>query len=125
MEHEDVRPVNIGTSLLIVVFLVLCLVTFATIAFSGAWKTWNEEQTNAERRTAYYEACNNAEDEIAAALAEGKTGNLEFEVPVDDTRTLQVGIEADEEGNYTVTKWQIVSSGTWEGTEHVKLISVS
>ena len=57
--------VNIGSSLLLVVFLVLCLVTFATLSLSSAQSDYSFSSRAAQRRTDYYQACNVAEDVLA------------------------------------------------------------
>lgn len=57
--------VNIGSSLLLVIFLVLCLVTFATLSLSSARSDYSFSSRAAQRRTDYYQACNVAEDVLA------------------------------------------------------------
>lgn len=64
--------VNIGSSSLLVIFLVLCLVTFATLSLSSAQSDYKFSQKLADRRTNYYTASNRAEeilDSIDAVLA--------------------------------------------------------
>lgn len=57
--------VNIGSSLLLVIFLILCLVTFATLSLSSARGDYSFSSRAAQRRTEYYQACNTAEDVLA------------------------------------------------------------
>lgn len=64
--------VNIGSSSLLVIFIVLCLVTFATLSLSSAQSDYKFSQRLADRRSAYYTASNQAEevlDEIDSILA--------------------------------------------------------
>ncbi|MCI8813996.1 MAG: hypothetical protein HFH60_09530 [Lachnospiraceae bacterium] len=67
--------VNMGSSFLLVVFLLLCLVTLATLSFSSAQSDKNFSQRIADRKTEYYGATNQAEellgqiDGILAAIA--------------------------------------------------------
>lgn len=64
--------VNIGSSSLLVIFLVLCLVIFATLSLSGAQSDYQFSKKLADRRTDYYTACNQAEaveDTIDTVLA--------------------------------------------------------
>lgn len=64
--------VNIGSSLLLVIFLVLCLVTFATLSLSSAQSDYNFSKKLADRKTDYYRAGNTAErilDQIDEVLA--------------------------------------------------------
>ena len=54
--------VNIGSSSLLVIFLILCLVTFATLSLSSAQSDYKFSQKLADRRTDYYAASNQAEE---------------------------------------------------------------
>lgn len=72
-KKKKIPIVNIGSSSLLVVFLVLCLVTFATLSLSGAKSNYNFSQRLADRKTDYYEASRKAElllDSIDNVLAE-------------------------------------------------------
>ncbi len=57
--------INIGSSLLMVIFLILCLVTFATLSLTSARSDYSFSERAAKRRTQYYQACNTAEDVLA------------------------------------------------------------
>lgn len=72
-KKKQIPIVNIGSSSLLVVFLVLCLVTFATLSLSSAKSNYTFSQRLADRRTDYYEASRKAElllDSIDNVLAE-------------------------------------------------------
>ena len=56
---------NIGSSSLLVVFLVLCLVTFAVLSLSSARSDDAFSEKLAARKTAYYTAVNRAEDVLS------------------------------------------------------------
>lgn len=65
--------VNIGSSSLLVIFLILCLVTFATLSLSSAQSDYRFSKRLADRRTEYYTASNKAElilDQIDTVLSE-------------------------------------------------------
>lgn len=53
--------VNMGTSLLLVVFLVLTLVTFAVLSLSSAKSDYDTSQRMAEHKKQYYEASTKAQ----------------------------------------------------------------
>lgn len=53
--------VNIGSSSLLIIFLILSLVTFAILSLSGAKSDYSFSQRLANHKTAYYEASNQAE----------------------------------------------------------------
>lgn len=100
---------NVGTSSILFIFVVLCLVSFATLSLSSAVSDYKMSKKVADNTTAYYEACNIAEEELAdmqeslqSLYASGisRTGYFEqvgqkkhFAIPVNDLQTLQVEIE--------------------------------
>lgn len=53
--------VNIGSSSLLVIFLILCLVTFAILSVSSAKSDYSFSERLAEHKKAYYEASARAE----------------------------------------------------------------
>lgn len=58
--------VNIGSSSLLVIFLILCLVTFAILSLSSARSDYTFSERMAEHKQAYYEASARAETIVAA-----------------------------------------------------------
>lgn len=79
MKRDKKQPsfINIGLSSLMVVFLVLCLVTFAILSLSSAKSDYSLSEKLATHRTAYYEASDKAEQVLAqidALLANTYTG---------------------------------------------------
>ncbi len=82
--------VNIGSSSLLVIFLILCLVTFAILSVSSAKSDYSFSERLAEHKTKYYEASARAEriageiDDVLYELAQesdtksdGKNGMTE------------------------------------------------
>ena len=57
---------NIGTSSFLVVFLVLCLVTFAILSLTTSRSDYNLAEKAAARKTAYYEALLASEEQLGA-----------------------------------------------------------
>ena len=53
-----------GTSTLLLIFISLCLLTFAVLSLLSARADRNLSRKTAERTSAYYEACNQAEDRL-------------------------------------------------------------
>lgn len=54
--------INMGTASLLVVFLTLCLVTFAMLTLSTAKSDYEFSKKLAERTTAYYEELNTSKE---------------------------------------------------------------
>ena len=68
MKKKTSRPLLItGTSTLLLIFVSLCLLTFAVLSFLSARADQNLSRKTAERTSAYYEACNQAEDRLGEA----------------------------------------------------------
>ncbi len=103
-DNRQTPFVNIGSSLLLVIFLILCLVTFATLSLTSARSDYSFSERAAERRTQYYQACNTAEDVLAqideilikASDSSGNTQNwikdLDF-TQMDDEEFLEAGLD--------------------------------
>lgn len=155
MSDTRKRPypgVQIGTSFLLVVFVILCLVIFATLSLSGALRDYGYSRKTAEKTTAYYRACSAAEErigeidallqdarqhtdsyaaytqrvseeasrqpELTAELTEGHLV-LSFSEEINDSQTLEVALELNEEpqmadGCYRIVKWKETASRNWE-----------
>nr|WP_027870666.1 hypothetical protein [[Eubacterium] cellulosolvens] len=111
-------PRPIGFSLLFVVFLILCFFTFAAITLLTAKSDLDSSKTYAERQTAYYAACNRAEEKVASlnrdAAANPDTAALaaHFKEQIDDTQTLHISLLLDD-NKYRITRWQVVSETDW------------
>lgn len=60
-EKQDTSFVNIGSSSLLVIFLILCLATFAILSLSSAQSDHSFAERLAAHKTGYYEASSRAE----------------------------------------------------------------
>lgn len=148
--HKKNYPVaNIGSASLLVIFIILSLVTFGVLSLSGANRDYQYNRRIADRTTAYYEACNQAErklQKIASLLdtyasdSEALTANLEllevsrstshtlqYCVPIDDTQQLLVelalsSVKDDPGCTYTVTCWKAVRTEEWNGDTTLNLM---
>lgn len=112
---------NIGTSSLLLIFIVLSMVSFAVLSLSSALTDRRLTGSNLERASMYYEACNLAErrlkelDEQFISDYEDKgiipSDIPEMTFPVNDTQELYVRVvahEPDEDGSMVeVIKWKV------------------
>ncbi len=64
-EKKQASFTAIGSSSLLVVFLVLCLTTFAILSLSSAKSDYSFSERMAEHKSNYYEASSHAEDILA------------------------------------------------------------
>lgn len=130
--------VNIGTSSLLIIFVILCLVVFAALALSSAKSDLQFSEDLAQRKTAYYEASYRAEEiagEIDSLLAQGKSpeecsaevkvsgSSAEYEVIIDDSRKLVVSLRITGR-TFEIQKWQTVALKEWEGNDTLNLIKI-
>ncbi len=109
-------PINIGTSFMLVIFILLCMVIFAVLSLSNALKDYNYTKQKANRTKAYYEACNEAEEIYAKIETENHTeDSIEYSVPISENERLQVILKrnSNTENNYFIHSWLQISTEEW------------
>lgn len=120
---------GIGSSTILVIFVILCLVSFATLSIVTANADYKLSQKVLNRTTTYYEACNEAEASLAgldkvladtyknsadeAEYFEQMGHTKDFSIPLSDLQTLEITVTIDypvsPEGTfYHITSWQVV-----------------
>lgn len=129
MSKRNRSVLSVGISSILMVFVVLCLITFAVLALSSAKADLKYSEQTAERTKQYYEAemrANQQLVEIDAQLQEqynkdsmevGK--RITFSETINDTSLLEVELEVldpkEADGQrYRIERWQSVSSENWE-----------
>ena len=132
-EKRTIPFISIGSSSLLVVFLVLGIMVFAVLSFVSAKNDYEYSKKIALQKKQYYEACNLAEEqlwEISSSLSKKNPpaeGSYSFTVPVDSNRQLSVAYDIlpDTQGNltYHITKWKIELRESWVGEEELNLLS--
>ncbi len=121
---------NIGSSSILLIFVLLCLICFAALAIISAKADSKLSRKVLERTTAYYNACNEAEIALAGidnTLADVYANSADvneyfatvghsksYVVAISDTQSLHVTIEivypkVDGEAFYHITSWQVLS----------------
>lgn len=144
---------NIGSSLLLVIFLILCLVMFATLSVTTARSNYLLSQREAERVTAKT-AADNASQQVLAALpslcesadtASAETvattagdipvaimpqGNghtiFSWQISISDTQALSVAVDLsslEQPQAYTITRWQTIKTTDWSSTDTVQVLT--
>ena len=125
-------PLNVGTSSVLFIFVILCLVSFAILSLSSAMSDYKLSSRVSENSQAYYNACNTAEEQLASfdkTLKDlydtgiSRTGYYEsvgkkktFAVPINDIQTLEVEIRIlypvqSGEAFYDITSWKTDTTG--------------
>lgn len=122
---------NIGSASILLVFVILCLVSFAVLSIVSANADSKLSSRVLERTTAYYDACNQAEQSLAgidkilqriyasseseeayfASVGHGKS----YVIPISDLQSLQVTIEilyplSADDTFYRITAWQVLNT---------------
>lgn len=121
---------GIGSSSILVIFVILCLVSFATLSIVSANADYKLSTKILDRTTAYYAAVNQAESNLAnfdqtlqKVYAEsdseesyfatvGKTKS--FMIPISDLQSLEVEVvilypTSEDSPFYKVQTWQVVT----------------
>lgn len=125
--------INVGSSSILLIFVILCLVSFATLSIVSANADAKLSRKVVERTTAYYEACNGAQADIASLdntlkaiyadsfdedeyfMAAGRKKTYIF--PISDLQTLSVSLDIlypEEAGEpfYHITSWQVLTNSS-------------
>lgn len=125
--------VNVGSSSILLIFVILCLISFATLSIVSANADAKLSRRVVERTTAYYEACNQAQadiadldDTLAAVYADSfdeeeyfmAVGRKKtYTVAISDLQTLSVTLdilypEQDSDPFYRITSWQVLTDSS-------------
>lgn len=135
MSNKKQYGVNVGTSSILVIIVVLCLVCFAGLSIVSATADYKLSNKLAERTTSYYEASNLAnkefarlnnlfldlynessgEEEYLQKIKESYEDSLTFSYPISDTQALSVAIEPvypqnETDNFFNVTRFQIITT---------------
>ncbi len=134
---------NIGTSSIIFIFVILALVSFAVLSLATSMSDYNLARNVSDNTTAYYNACNEVEELLAqtdrslkslydtgisrASYFEQSGKKRTFAYPVSDIQTLEVEIKIlypENPGDpfYEVTLWQISTTGSLEYDSHLPVL---
>ena len=122
-------PANIGISLLLVVFLILCLFTFSAIALVQAQNEWQQAKLTRDNRTAYYNSVNEAEIDLLQLnrdLVEQTRKHkkkIAREYTISDSQALSVAFTYDKSsGQYRISTFKTISTKDWKGDDSVNVI---
>lgn len=130
---------GIGSSSILVIFVILCLVSFATLSIVSANADYKLSSKVLDRTTAYYIACNQAEQNLAQldktllsvyesspseeAYFDTTGYNKTFLIPISDLQSLEVSVTiryplSDTDTFYTIDTYRVIITGEleYEGT---------
>ncbi len=137
-KNNSTPILNIGTSSLLIIFVIPCLAVFAALALSSAKSDLEFSKDLAKRKSAYYNASYRAEEiagEIDSLLAQGKSpeecsaevkvsgDTADYEVMIDDSRKLLISLRISG-SSFEIQKWQTVALKEWEDNDTLNLIEI-
>lgn len=144
MNKHATFHMNIGLPSMLLVFVVLCLVSFSVLSLVSANADKKLSQKVMDRNSAYYEACNEAEQMLCEmdsmlwqiyTTAKDETDfyqraaacQLTYMYPVSELQSLQVTIRPhypspETDTLYQIMQWQIITTGTLEYDESLHVI---
>ena len=134
--------INVGTSSLILIFIILCLTVFGLLSLSSAGSDWKLAQKNRESVKGYYEAdsqavefvamvedalsrCSQAADEEAfLELGKEELGSFyqeetgiawtDIQMPYGQMLHIELEISREEEPGYRILAWNVYHSEDYE-----------
>ena len=119
-DEQKVKMPVVGGSSLLVIFSVLCLVTFALLGLSTALADQRLSEASVRAMTDYYQADSHAEQIFAqlrnGEMPEGVTadqGVYSYSCPISDNQVLAVELYRQDE-KWTVLRWQSVNQAEYE-----------
>ena len=122
MKKKTPSVFNVGISSILIIFILLSLVSFATLALMTARSDYLLSKKYADRVQAYYEA-ENAAIRRWNDLDENPQGTeISYQIPIGDTQQLSVSLLfSDEEERYQITSWRTENIRSWSADESLNL----
>lgn len=114
---------SVGSASILLIFTVLCLISFATLTLVNSKADYNLSKNLAARQKAYYEACHKGNAFVAAVNSGYEEGLEEHKesIPITDTQTLDITIMSNSskkifnsDNSCSIIQWQIVNHGDLE-----------
>ena len=122
--REKFSPPAVGGSSLLVVFAVLCLTVFALLSLATVRADGRLSDASARAVADYYAADTEAQTILAALrsgeMPDGVTGAdgvYAYDCPISESQTLEVEVLLENDGSWTVLRWQAVPTGDWTPDE--------
>lgn len=135
-KKKEYPSVQLGSSLMLVILVVLCLTVFATLSLVSALKDSKYSAKSAEKTYHYYQAdakANRILEEISTRLQQGDSlDNLnltvsedtngtmvQYQVPVSEQQLLSVTLLLNDEiapdsGYYHIVEWKEIAASEWK-----------
>ncbi len=130
-EKKQSFSLHIGSTSILLIFVLLCMISFATLSIVSANADKKLTQKIVERTNAYYDACNLAEkslsslDKTLISIYENSSSQEEYfdtvghrksyTLPISDVQNLEISLDILYPQNfgdtfYQITIWQVVNN---------------
>ena len=136
MNHKKEFSMNVGLPSILLIFVVLCLISFGVLSLVSANSDRKLSQKVLDRQTAYYNACNAAEENlylidqklhnalVVSSNQDEYTSNISeienhLSFPISDIQTLEISLEfidpysiyeyTNSDKLYKITSWKIIT----------------
>lgn len=140
MKKREIPVMNLGISLIILIFMNVCLAAFAVLSLQNALSDYALTKKTAAHTTQYYKAVNKVQEQLAQKntelekqWAQKKTAKqktvilLEINIieSVSKRQQLVVTLHLDKTGTvpqYYIKKWQLCSPEDWQADESLDVM---
>ena len=120
MNTKPKRGANVGSASILLIFTVLSLISFATLALANSKADYKLSSNLAKRQSDYYSACHSGQAFVAAVNSGYETGMenaiIKESIPITDNQSLDIAIIVNSTKNIAnsdnkngILQWQIVN----------------
>ena len=106
MKKREIPVMNVGISLIILIFMNICLAAFAVLSLENAVSDYSLSKKTAKHTTQYYEAVNNVQELLAkenqelqekaeTKTTEAKSSQKKAEIKTAETKSTEKKIKAE------------------------------
>lgn len=127
MKKREIPVMNVGISLIILIFMNICLAAFAVLSLENAISDYSLSKKTATHTTQYYNAVNKIQEQLAEKnqeLREKTHSNIQSQIKLTETvsksQQLVVTLQLDKTQKYPqyyIVKWQLCSSENWQADD--------
>lgn len=140
MKKREIPVMNLGISLIILIFMNVCLAAFAVLSLQNALSDYALTKKTAAHTTQYYKAVNKVQEQLAQKntelekqWAQKKTAKQKTMIlseiniieSVSKRQQLVVTLHLDKTGTvpqYYIKKWQLCSPEDWQADESLDVM---
>ena len=120
MKSKGKRGINIGTASILLVFSVLCLISFATLTLVNSKADYTLSKNLSDRQLQYYSACHKG-NAFVSAVNSGYTNGISNDImkesiTINDIQSLDIAISVNKtkkiynsDNSCSIIQWQVVN----------------